>query len=105
MKSLLPELKGSIGWGGLGKHYLQIILFTGLGYVIPAYLFGYFQEVENHYFAQFLLLLLGVVIGYFIQVGLHRLGAYMFHYWRTDKWFYPIAFIIAYMAINEIWGF
>lgn len=108
----LPSFTTGIGPLDLLRHLLAIILFTGFGYFGIAILTGviqgdswkYIQSVEKYYVAQGVFLIVGVLIGYVIQILLNKAGDLFFHYWKVDKYFYPAFLLITYLVINEIWG-
>ena len=108
----LPSLTTGVSALALLKHYLAIIIFTSFGYFGTAILTGalqgdswkYIQSVEKYYVEQGVFLALAILIGYVIQILLMRVGDYYFHFWKTDKYFYPIGYILTYLVINEIWG-
>lgn len=114
MKTFLgvPILDSTNLWG-LMKHYLLVILFSGFGYIflsliagtITGDVWGYFQSTEKHPLMQAFLLLGGVLVGLFFKsFATLILGDNLFHLPKYDKYFYPLAIIVVYLELFEVWG-
>lgn len=108
----LPVLTTAPNLYSFLRHYLSIILFAGLWYFIAAMILGsvegdvwkYVQSSTHYYKAQALLLLAGVIMGHVSRVLLNLTGDRFYHYPKGDRFFYPAAFMLTWMIINEIRG-
>lgn len=108
----LPVLKDGVTIMTLGKHYLTIIFCTGIAYFLIAMGAGvlqgdvwmYVQSSQEQYLEQALILAGALILGYIFRILLKLTGDFIFNFWKTDKYFYPIATIVTYLVINEIWG-
>lgn len=102
----------SMNLPNLGLHVCSIVFFSGFGYFLIAILSGlltgsawtYIQSVEKHYVLQLFFLLFGVGFSHLARTLANRYFEAFFHLPKFDKFFYPIAFALAYMVINEIGG-
>lgn len=103
----------SAGLYAIIRNYLSVILFTGIGYFLIAMLIGsingdtwmYIQSVEKYYKEQFLFLIFAVLFSHLCRVLLNKFaGDKFFMIFKFDRFFYPLAFILTYLVINEIWG-
>ena len=137
----LPVLNTWPNLWSFARHYLSIILFTGLWYFITNIGYGaytsaipfkfqyffamfsesqwtqaghafwadanrYIQEVDKHYELQAYFLLASLILGHLSRVFANVvLGDRFYHLPKTDKFFYPIAIVLAYLVINELFGF
>ena len=110
MKTFLgvPILQSVPSWQGLLKHYLEAILFTALFYFISAMIYGslngdiwmYIQSETHHYSVQAMLLLTGVIGGFFIRKYLIMNN----WVWKYDIYFYIVGYIFTFLILNEIGG-
>lgn len=112
-KLLGLDKKESVTLYQMLRNYGAIILFSGIGYFLGAMVLGfiegetwkYVQSVDKYYVTQGLLLVVALIFQQLIRVILTQKGLdYFFMYPKVDKYFYPIAFILTYLVINEIGG-
>lgn len=110
MKNFLgiPVLETNPNWQGMMKHYLQIIMFTGIAYFLLAMVFGsvegdtwkYVQSSIHYYGMQAILLLLAIPLGHLFI----KLIVMLPWVWKYDIYFYIVATILTWLIINEVGG-
>lgn len=108
----LPAIEKA-GLYAIIRNYLSVILFAGIGYFLIAMLIGsingdiwkYIQSIEKYYLAQFVFLIFAVLFSHLCRVLLNKfVGDKFFMIFKFDRFFYPLALILTYLVINEIWG-